>query len=87
VRSTFTGTWARYKGQAQRWYLFAYRGADDGEVDLETEHREFSEWKWMELGELPDSVIPFKRGVYECVAAEFGPVIRRLKEAGQLGPR
>ncbi len=88
VRDGFTGSWARFRGQAQRWFLFAYRGPeDDAEVDLETEHREFSEWRWIALEDLPAKVIPFKRGVYERVVAEFGPEIARLRAAGELGPR
>ncbi|KIZ03328.1 putative (di)nucleoside polyphosphatehydrolase [Monoraphidium neglectum] len=84
VRSRFTGAWARYRGQAQRWFLFAFTG-DDAEVDLETEHREFKDWQWMPLAELPSRVISFKREVYERVAAELGPHIERLKAEGGLG--
>jgi putative (di)nucleoside polyphosphate hydrolase len=32
---------------------------------------EFVEWRWEELQRLPDLVVPFKRGVYERVVAEF----------------
>lgn len=84
VRCSFTGEWARFKGQAQRWFLFVYRGRGDGEIDLDTAHREFKAWRWMDIDELPPRVIAFKRGVYERVAAEFGPRIEALRAAGDL---
>jgi putative (di)nucleoside polyphosphate hydrolase len=81
VRSRFAGEWARFRGQAQRWFLLAFEG-EDAEIDLETSHREFAEWRWVELEELPPRVIGFKRGVYERVAAELGPQIARLRARG-----
>lgn len=75
VRCKLQGTWAQYRGQAQRWFLLKYTGQDDAEINLETEHREFAEWRWMPLHELPDSVISFKQEVYREVVAEFGPII------------
>lgn len=48
------------------------------EVNLQTEHCEFSDWRWMPLEELPASVIDFKRGVYQQVADEFAPRIKGL---------
>lgn len=143
VRASFKGGWARFKGQAQKWYLFSFFGADQGgrrrwsrqrpcarwgrrgpphgprlphitatdcptrapaphrprpapaprptdqprraaEINLATSHREFSAWRWAELGELPGKVIPFKRGVYETVAEHFGRRIEQLRAEGQL---
>jgi putative (di)nucleoside polyphosphate hydrolase len=49
------------------------------EVDLATSHREFSEWRWMPLQQLPGSVVPFKRPVYEAVLAELAPAVEALK--------
>lgn len=83
VRATFRGPWARFRGQAQRWFLFRFEG-DDSEINLDTSHREFEEWRWMDLGDLPGRVIPFKRGVYEEVVQQLGPRIKQLKEDGEL---
>lgn len=47
------------------------------QVCLETEHREFRDWCWMPLHELPVSAIHFKQAVYARVADEFGPLIAR----------
>jgi 8-oxo-dGTP pyrophosphatase MutT (NUDIX family) len=49
------------------------------EVDLATSHREFSEWRWMPLQQLPGAVVPFKRPVYEAVLAEFVTAVEALK--------
>eukprot|EP00775_Hariotina_reticulata_P009575 gene9575-9737_t len=74
VKCRLSGSWAKYKGQAQRWFLMKFTGPDS-DVNLDTAHKEFCEWRWMPLNELPGTVIPFKRAVYEAVAAEFGPVV------------
>lgn len=62
----------RYRGQEQKWYLMRFHGVDD-QISLETETPEFTAWKWMEPKDLVDSIVPFKRAVYEKVLAEFGP--------------
>ena len=60
----------RYRGQEQKWYLMRYHGLDT-QIDLETETPEFSSWQWMKPDALVDSIVPFKREVYEQVLAEF----------------
>ena len=62
----------RYRGQEQKWFLFRFHGADE-DINIATEHPEFSEWKWMPKEELVANIVPFKRAVYEQVLAEFGP--------------
>ena len=60
----------RYRGQKQRWFLFRFRGRD-ADVDIATEHPEFSEWRWLTAEELLSAIVPFKRRVYEAVIAAF----------------
>ena len=60
----------RFRGQEQHWVLMRFLG-DDAEVTLETEHPEFSEWRWSPASELVTGIVPFKRAVYEAVVAEF----------------
>lgn len=60
----------KYRGQKQRWFLFRYLGRDD-QIDIATEHPEFSEWRWITADELIAGIVPFKRDVYERVVAEF----------------
>lgn len=61
----------RYKGQEQKWFLLRFHGRDS-DVNIETEHPEFSEWRWLDPAELIANIVPFKRTVYERVMAEFG---------------
>ena len=47
-----------------------YHGTAD-QVNLDTEHPEFSAWKWIAPEALIGGIVPFKREVYEQVLAEF----------------
>lgn len=58
----------RYKGQRQKWYAMRYLGRDE-DINLETEHPEFSAWKWASIDDLPDLIVPFKRPLYEQIVA------------------
>lgn len=60
----------KYRGQEQKWFLFRYHGTDD-QVNIATEHPEFTAWRWMPKAELVDNIVPFKRAVYAQVLAEF----------------
>ncbi|MCV2872673.1 RNA pyrophosphohydrolase [Defluviimonas sp. WL0050] len=60
----------RYRGQKQRWFLFRFTGRDE-QIDIATEHPEFSEWKWVTADEMIGAIVPFKRAVYEEVIAAF----------------
>lgn len=83
VRQRLHGGWQRFKGQRQKWYLAHFYG-DDSEINLDTDHKEFKQWRWMTLADLPGSVVEFKREVYAEVAKEFVPLIKKLKDVGQL---
>jgi putative (di)nucleoside polyphosphate hydrolase len=65
----------RYLGQRQKWFAFRFEG-EEAEIDVERpgggEHKpEFDDWRWEQLERVPDLVVPFKRGVYQDVAAIF----------------
>ncbi len=61
----------RYRGQEQKWFLMRFQGVDS-DVNIATEHPEFSSWQWLAPDELVANIVPFKRSVYEKVLAEFG---------------
>lgn len=61
----------RYRGQEQHWFLMRYLGTDD-QIEIRTGHPEFSEWRWLSAAEMLDSIVPFKRAVYDRVIAQFG---------------
>jgi len=62
----------RYRGQEQKWYLMRFHG-DDDQVNIETEHPEFTEWRWQPVNQLVAHIVPFKRDVYEKVLSVFAP--------------
>jgi putative (di)nucleoside polyphosphate hydrolase len=64
----------RFRGQEQKWFLMRFTG-EDADVNIDTDHPEFSEWRWLPPEELAGAIVPFKRAVYETVLAELGPHI------------
>ena len=60
----------RYRGQEQKWFLMRFSGTDE-QVNIATEHQEFSRWKWTAPDELVNQIVPFKRHVYEQVLSAF----------------
>jgi putative (di)nucleoside polyphosphate hydrolase len=64
----------RYRGQSQKWFAFRFTGPES-EIDVEQPgggHKpEFGEWRWERLERVPELIVPFKRDVYEKVAAAF----------------
>ena len=61
----------KWKGQIQHWFLARFTGGDE-EVNLDTEHPEFRDWKWVEPDRLPELIVPFKQGLYRRILREFG---------------
>lgn len=62
----------RWRGQRQTWFLLRFIGRDE-DVNLQTEHPEFRAWKWADPSELPATIVPFKKKLYEDVIAAFRP--------------
>lgn len=62
----------KWRGQRQRWFLFAFTG-EDGDIDIATEHAEFRDWRWIDPHELPHVIVPFKRALYERILEMFSP--------------
>ena len=62
----------RYRGQEQKWFLMRFTGTDD-QVNIATEHPEFSAWRWQETDQLVEKIVPFKRDVYARVLDAFAP--------------
>lgn len=61
--------------------LFKFYG-EDSEIDLDVADKEFLEYKWTDLHDLPDGVVQFKQHVYQHVMLEFGPHIEKIKKSG-----
>ncbi len=60
----------KYRGQRQKWFLFRFKG-QDADVKIATPHPEFSTWRWILADEMVESIVPFKRAVYDTVIRSF----------------
>jgi putative (di)nucleoside polyphosphate hydrolase len=60
----------RFKGQEQTWFLAQFLGEDD-EINLDQKNAEFKKWKWVNIDELPDLIVPFKKELYQELVKEF----------------
>lgn len=58
-----------YDGQKQRYYLV--RVKNDSEINIKTEHPEFSEYKFVKLENVFDYISHFKKPIYKKVLAYF----------------
>lgn len=64
-----------FRGQRQAWFAFRFDG-EDSEVDLLAHPpQEFEAWRWADLSEAPDLVVPFKRDAYLQVIAAFADFV------------
>ena len=60
----------KFRGQKQKWFIARFTGKED-EINLKTKHPEFIEWKWIEMNELPNVIVNFKKNVYEKLLVEL----------------
>lgn len=58
-------------GQKQKWFLLRLRAADDAVCLNAVLPPELSEWKWVDYWYPLESIVEFKREVYEKVLKEF----------------
>lgn len=67
----------KWRGQTQKWFAFRFEG-EEAEIDIANPpagEREFAEWRWEPLENLPGLIIPFKRPVYENVVTAFRSLV------------
>ena len=60
----------KYRGQRQKWFVMQFIGSKK-DININTEHPEFLEWKWIHYSELPKVVVNFKVKVYEKLVDEL----------------
>jgi len=58
--------------------VMRFRGTD-ADINIATEHPEFSSWKWVAVDQLPSLIIAFKRQVYL-------DLLQELQESGAVAP-
>ena len=60
----------KFVGQSQKWFAMEFSGSDS-DVNINTKNPEFSKWQWMTKNKLLDSIVPFKKRVYENILSQF----------------
>ena len=73
LRKRWNGRW---HGQEQKRFVMRFQGAD-ADIDVASDHPEFSAWKWVSVEDLLGLIVSFKRQLYLDLLAE-------LREAGTI---
>ena len=53
----------KFRGQKQKWFITKFIG-DEKEINLDTKHPEFIDWKWISPKQLPEVIVDFKKDMY-----------------------
>ena len=64
----------KYRGQKQKWFLMKFKGKDT-EINLNTYHPEFLDWKWINIDEITNVVVKFKLEVYNKIKEEIKKIL------------
>ncbi len=64
-----------FRGQKQHWFLMRLQG-DESLIDIDTQHPEFSAWRWFDPDALVEAIVPFKRAIYREVLDRFAPHLK-----------
>jgi len=63
----------KYRGQKQKWFAMKMIGPES-EINIAADdglEQEFDQWKWSDMDQLVDLIVPFKRDVYAQVIKGF----------------
>jgi len=64
----------KFKGQKQKWFIVRFKG-DEKEININTKHPEFLDWKWVSVDKITDKVVNFKLDVYSKIKEEVKKII------------
>jgi len=64
----------KYKGQKQKWFVVRFNG-EEKEININTKHPEFLDWKWVNIDDLTNEVVEFKVHVYKQIQKELYKII------------
>ena len=64
----------KFRGQRQKWFITKFLGKDD-EINLDTQHPEFIDWKWIDPQDLPKVIVDFKKELYLNLLKEINQVV------------
>ena len=60
----------KFRGQKQKWFIARFIG-NESEINLNTKNPEFIEWKWINMEELPEVIVDFKKDLYKKLLKEL----------------
>jgi putative (di)nucleoside polyphosphate hydrolase len=64
----------KFRGQKQKWFIAKFLG-NYNEINLNTKHQEFIDWKWVDADMLPNVIVEFKKKLYQDLLKEIKLVI------------
>ena len=64
----------KFKGQKQQWYIMRFNG-EEKEININTKHPEFLEWRWVDPDKITNLVVEFKLHVYEKIQDEVKKIL------------
>ena len=64
----------KFKGQTQKWFVMRFIG-NESEININTKHPEFLDWKWINLDDLSKIAVNFKLDVYKNVKQEVKKIL------------
>ena len=64
----------KFRGQKQKWFITRFIG-DESEININTVHPEFIEWKWIDPKLLPNVIVEFKKNLYFSLLKEIKLII------------
>ena len=60
----------KFRGQKQKWFISKFTG-NESEININTDHPEFIEWKWVSMNELPNIIVDFKKDIYKKILIQL----------------
>ena len=64
----------KFKGQTQKWFVMRFIG-NESEININTKHPEFLDWKWIDLDDLTKIAVNFKLNVYKNIKQEVKKIL------------
>ncbi len=64
----------KFRGQKQKWFIVKFLGKDS-DINIKTNNAEFIEWKWLDIDDLSNVIVYFKKHIYTQLQAELKKII------------
>ncbi len=64
----------KFRGQKQKWFIVKFLGKDS-DINIKTKNAEFIEWKWLDIDDLSNVIVYFKKHIYTQLQTELKKII------------